>query len=68
MFKKKIPVENDLYERARRFARDRGYSGLSEWVTDLMEEEMKRGQAEGPPDAQETDKIKDRLRGLGYIS
>jgi hypothetical protein len=68
MFKKKITVDKDLYERASRFATEKGYSDLSEWVSDLMEEEMKRAQGGGPQSDKEEDEVKKRLQGLGYIS
>jgi metal-responsive CopG/Arc/MetJ family transcriptional regulator len=68
MFKKKISIEKDLFERASRFAKDKGYSDLSEWITDLMEEEMKRAQGGGPEGDKDEEDIKKKLQGLGYIS
>ncbi len=68
MFKKKIPVDKDLYERAWQFAKKKGYADLSEWVSDLMEEEMKSAQSGGPQSDKEEDEVKKRLQGLGYIS
>jgi len=66
MFRKKIVLDKELFERASRFAQEKGYSDLAEWVTDLIEEEMKRG--EGSPGGKEEDEVKKRLQGLGYIS
>ena len=68
MFKKKITIEEDLFERATRFAKDKGYSDLSEWISDLMEEEMKRNQGGGPEGDKDEEEIKKKLQGLGYIS
>jgi metal-responsive CopG/Arc/MetJ family transcriptional regulator len=68
MFKKKITIEKDLFERAARFAQDKGYSDLSEWISDLMEEEMKRNQGGGPEGDKDEEEIKKKLQGLGYIS
>ncbi len=68
MFKKKITIEKDLFERAGRFAKDKGYSDLSEWISDLMEEEMKRTQGGGPEGDKDEEEIKKKLQGLGYIS
>jgi metal-responsive CopG/Arc/MetJ family transcriptional regulator len=68
MFKKKITIEKDLFERAARFAKDKGYSDLSEWISDLMEEEMKRNQGGGPEGDKDEEEIKKKLQGLGYIS
>ncbi len=66
MFKKKIVLEKDLFERASNFAKEKGYSDLTEWVTDLIEEEMKQGQ--NGSGGTEEDEVKKRLQGLGYIS
>jgi len=66
MFKKKIVLEKDLFERASNFAKEKGYSDLTEWVTDLIEEEMKQGQSGSG--GKEEDEVKKRLQGLGYIS
>jgi len=68
MFKKKIPIDKDLFERASLFAEEKGYADLSEWVSDLMEEEMKRAQGTPSSGGKEEDEVKKRLQGLGYIS
>ena len=68
MFKKKITIEKDLFDRATRFAKEKGYSDLSEWISDLMEEEMKRDQGGGPDQDKDEEAIKKKLQGLGYIS
>jgi hypothetical protein len=67
MFKKKITIDKALFERASQFAKEKGYSDLTEWVCDLMEEEMRKGKDEDPSGKTEDD-VKKRLQGLGYIS
>ena len=65
---RKIAIKRELFDRARAYAREQGYADLSEWVADLMEEEMRRG-PRGPRDeAGPDDAVKKRLQGLGYIS
>lgn len=66
MFKKKIILDKDLFERASLFAQEKGYTDLAEWVTDLIEEEIKQGQSGSG--GTEEDEVKKRLQGLGYIS
>lgn len=67
MFAKKVSLSKDLFERASRFAKEKGYADLSEWVTDLLEEEMKRDQGTSSSGGKDDD-VKKRLQGLGYIS
>jgi predicted CopG family antitoxin len=59
----KIKVEKDLYERAKKVAGLAGYSSVDEFITHLIEKEL--GKLEG---AQDDTEIKERLKGLGYIS
>lgn len=68
MFAKKVSLSKDLFERASRFAMEKGYADLSEWVTDLLEEEMKRDQGKPSSGGKEDNDVKKRLQGLGYIS
>jgi hypothetical protein len=69
MFKKKIVVGKELFERAEQFAREKGYADISEWVVDLLEEEMKRGQKNDPTGGtSDEDAVRKKLQGLGYIS
>ncbi len=67
MFAKKVSISKELFERASRFAGEKGYADLSEWVTDLIEEEMKRDPG-APSSGGKDDDVKKRLQGLGYIS
>jgi len=59
----KIKVEKDLYERAKKVSGLAGYSSVDEFIVHLIEKELAK--LEG---AQGDDEIKDRLKGLGYIS
>jgi predicted CopG family antitoxin len=59
----KIRVEKDLYERAKKVAGLAGYSSVDEFITHLIEKELAK--LEG---AQDDSEIKERLKGLGYIS
>ncbi len=59
----KIKIEKDLLERARKVAGLAGYSSVDEFITHLIERELSK--LEG---AQGDDEIKERLKGLGYIS
>ena len=59
----KIKVEKDLYERAKKVAGLAGYSSVDEFIVHVIEKELAK--LEG---AQNDDEIKDRLKGLGYIS
>jgi hypothetical protein len=59
----KIKIEKDLYERAKKVAGLAGYSSVDEFITHLIEKELSK--LEGAEDDAE---VKERLKGLGYIS
>jgi hypothetical protein len=59
----KIKIEKDLLERAKKVAGLAGYSSVDEFIVHLIEKELSK--LEG---AQGDDEIKERLKGLGYIS
>jgi predicted CopG family antitoxin len=59
----KIKIEKDLYERARKCAGLAGYSSVDEFITHLIEKELSK--LEG---AESDEEVKERLKGLGYIS
>ncbi len=63
MFGPKIKIEKGLYERAKKCAELAGYSSVDEFIVHLIEKEL--AQLEG---AESDDEIKQRLKGLGYIS
>lgn len=59
----RIKLDTALMARARRYAELAGYSSVEEFVTHVLEKEMKH-----LDDAGSEDEIKKRLKGLGYIS
>jgi hypothetical protein len=65
MFGKKpiVQLSPELYEKACRAAEAAGYPDVAEFVAHLLEKEL--GKLDGAADEKE---LKERLRGLGYIS
>ena len=61
MFGAKVSLHKDLYKRADEYAREQGYSSLSEFVTHLLEREMEKDKSEADP------ALAERLKGLGYL-
>jgi hypothetical protein len=59
----KIKIEKDLLERAKKVAEVAGYSSVDEFITHIIEKELSK--LEG---ADGDEEIKERLKGLGYIS
>jgi len=59
----KIKIDKDLLNRAKRCAEIAGYSSTEEFITHLIERELAKLEQNGDPD----EKVKERLRGLGYI-
>jgi hypothetical protein len=59
----KIKIDKDLLNRAKRCAEIAGYSSTEEFITHLIERELSKLEQGGDPD----EKVKERLRGLGYI-
>ncbi len=59
----KITIESELYERLRDCSVIVGYSSVDEFITHVLEKEVALiEEAEDDPD------VKERLKGLGYIS
>lgn len=59
----KITIESELYERLRDCSVIVGYSSVEEFITHVLEKEVELiEEAEDDPD------VKERLKGLGYIS
>lgn len=59
----RIKLDKALLARVRRYAEIAGYSSVEEFITHVLEKEMKH--LDG---AQSEEEIKKRLKGLGYIS
>jgi metal-responsive CopG/Arc/MetJ family transcriptional regulator len=59
----KVKLDKDLLARAKKVAETAGYSSVEEFLTHLIEKELANVE-----DAQDEEALKERLRGLGYIS
>jgi hypothetical protein len=63
MFGPKIKLTKELYDKVKQIAELSGYSSVDEFVVHVLEQEVtKVGQDE------DEEKVKERLKGLGYIS
>ncbi len=63
MFGTKVKLDKDLMERIKRYANLAGYSSPEEFIAHALEKELAKLE-----DAEDDDVIKERLKGLGYIS
>jgi hypothetical protein len=63
MFGSKIKLDKALIERAKKYAELAGYSSTGEFITHIIEKELDRIEEAGSED-----EIKEKLKGLGYIS
>ncbi len=59
----KVMIESDLMDRIRKVADVAGYATPEEFVVHVLEKEMLHFE-----DAGSDDDIRDKLKGLGYIS
>ncbi len=59
----KIKLDKDLIESAEEYSVKAGYGSVEEFITHLIEREL-----QGGSESDSEEKIKERLRGLGYIS
>ena len=59
----KIKIDSKLYDRAKKAAKEAGYSSFEEFITHIIEKEL--SQLESSDEGDEA--VADRLRGLGYI-
>ena len=59
----KVKIDRDLHDRVRKVADVAGYATAEEFITHVLEKEMLHFE-----DAGSDDDIRDRLKGLGYIS
>lgn len=65
MFSRKIPVEDDLYDKLKKCSESAGYATPEEFATHVLEKEVERILGGGAETDEEI--IKKRLQGLGYI-
>jgi hypothetical protein len=63
MFSPKVKLDKGLYEKIKMYSQIAGYSSVEEFVHHALEKEIK--QFEG---AESEDEIRQKLKGLGYIS
>ncbi len=63
MAKGKVKIDSELLDKAKKVAETAGYSTVDEFVSHLLEKELKKVE-----DAVDEEELKERLRGLGYIS
>ncbi len=59
----KVKIERDLMDRIRKVADVAGYATPEEFIVHVLEKEMLHFE-----DAGSDDDIRDKLKGLGYIS
>jgi len=59
----KIKLDKDLLERAEKFAEKAGYSSVEEFISHIIEKELAQA-----GEAEDEEAIKEKLKGLGYIS
>ena len=59
----KVKLDSDIVDRAAKLADIAGYSSVEEFITHVVEKELARME-----DADSEEEVKERLRGLGYIS
>jgi hypothetical protein len=59
----KVKIDRDLYDRVRKIADVAGYATPEEFVAHVLEKEMLHFE-----DAGSDEDIRNRLKGLGYIS
>lgn len=63
MFGSKIKIDKDLLEKIKKYAEVAGYSSPEEFVHHALEKEIAKLE-----EADSEEDIKNKLKGLGYIS
>ncbi len=59
----KVKLENELFDRVKKFAEVAGYSSAEEFIAHILEKELS-----SVDETDSDDEIKKRLQGLGYLS
>ena len=62
-----ISIRRDLYERALRFIEEQGGFGSVEELVEFLLEEALGGSGFGGVDRGDEERVRERLRSLGYI-
>jgi hypothetical protein len=63
VFGPKVKLTKELYEKAKEKAELAGYSSVDEFVAHVLEKEISGSGSHGDDEG-----VKERLKGLGYIS
>jgi len=63
MFDPKVKLSKDLYDKVKQIAGLSGYSSVDEFVIHVLEKEISKVNQND-----DEEKIKESLKGLGYIS
>jgi len=63
VFGPKIKLSKDLFEKVKQLAELAGYSSVDEFVVHVLEKEITKVSQDD-----DEEKVKERLKGLGYIS
>lgn len=63
MFTKRVKIDKELLRQAKRYADMAGYSSVEEFVAHALETQLRQFE-----EAETEEEVRDRLRGLGYIS
>lgn len=63
MGKAKIKLDKDLMDKVKKYAKMAGYSSPEEFITHCLEKEIAKLE-----ESDSEEKIKKKLKGLGYIS
>lgn len=67
MFGSRIKLDGELLSRCRKQAEQLGYSSVEEFITHVLERELKSMESTGDETAADEEQIANRLKGLGYI-
>ena len=67
MFGSRIKLDGELLSRCRRQAEQLGYSSVEEFITHVLERELRSMESTGDETAADEEEIANRLKGLGYI-
>lgn len=67
MFGNRIKLADGLLSRCRKQADQLGYSSVEEFITHVLEKELRPTERTGPESGEDEEAIAKRLKGLGYI-
>ncbi|MXZ35331.1 MAG: hypothetical protein F4X19_08880 [Acidobacteria bacterium] len=67
MFGSRIKLDGELLSRCRTQAEQLGYSSVEEFITHVLERELRSMESAGDETAADEEQIANRLKGLGYI-